>query len=114
VARAGRREPFAALIDPDHPSFFAPATAARIAASAPGPGGPRKPPKDEGAFTRCAWRAWRSKYRWTIERLEALLGTTIRSIHVVGGGSRNALLCQFTADACADRLRRPDRGHRRG
>ena len=39
------------------------------------------------------------KYRWAIERLESFVGTSIRSIHVVGGGSRNALLCQFTADA---------------
>jgi rhamnulokinase len=41
------------------------------------------------------------KYRWAITRLEEILGTTIQAIHVVGGGSRNALLCQFTADACA-------------
>ena len=40
------------------------------------------------------------KYRWAVERLEEILGTTIRTIHVVGGGARNALLCQFTADAC--------------
>jgi rhamnulokinase len=40
------------------------------------------------------------KYRWTIERLESILGTTIKTIHVVGGGTKNTLLCQFTADAC--------------
>ena len=40
------------------------------------------------------------KYRWAIERLERILGTTIRAVHVVGGGTKNALLCQFTADAC--------------
>ena len=40
------------------------------------------------------------KYRWTIERLETILGTAIKTIHVVGGGSKNTLLCQFTADAC--------------
>lgn len=34
-----------------------------------------------------------------IERLEALLARPIPLIHVVGGGSRNALLCQWTADA---------------
>lgn len=39
------------------------------------------------------------KYRWTIERLETILDTKINTIHVVGGGTRNALLCQFTADA---------------
>ena len=57
-------------------------------------------PADEGAFVRCALESLALKYRWTIERLESILGTTIRTIHVVGGGSRNALLCQFTADAC--------------
>ncbi len=40
------------------------------------------------------------KYRWTVEKLEEVLGTKIRTIHVVGGGAKNALLCQFTADAC--------------
>ena len=58
------------------------------------------PPGDEGAFVRCCLESLALKYRWTIERLEAILGTTIRTIHVVGGGSKNALLCQFTADAC--------------
>ena len=41
------------------------------------------------------------KYRWTIERLEAIVGTKIKTIHVVGGGSKNALLCQLAANACA-------------
>jgi rhamnulokinase len=58
------------------------------------------PPRDEGGFVRCALESLALKYRWTIERLEAILGTTIRTVHVVGGGTRNALLCQFTADAC--------------
>ena len=40
------------------------------------------------------------KYRWTVKRLELILSTEIRTIHVVGGGSKNELLCQFTADAC--------------
>ncbi len=99
VAQAGAARPFATLIDPDHPSFFAPGDMpARIAAFCTRTG--QKAPKNEGAFTRCALESLALKYRWTIERLESLLGTTIRSIHVVGGGSRNALLCQFTADAC--------------
>ena len=65
---------------------------------APGPA--RSRPADEGAFVRCCLESLALKYRWTIERLEAILGTTIRTIHVVGGGTRNTLLCQFTADAC--------------
>ena len=39
------------------------------------------------------------KYRWTIERLKSVTGSEISAIHVVGGGARNALLCQMTADA---------------
>jgi rhamnulokinase len=58
------------------------------------------PPIDEGAMVRCCLESLALKYRWTIERLESILGTTIKTIHVVGGGSKNTLLCQFTADAC--------------
>ena len=64
------------------------------------PDRPGAVPADEGAFVRCCLESLALKYRWTIERLEPILGTTIRTIHVVGGGTRNALLCQFTADAC--------------
>jgi rhamnulokinase len=98
--RAGSARPFAALVDPDDASFIAPGDMpTRLAASCARSGQPV--PADEGAFVRCALESLALKYRWTIERLEAILGTTIRTIHVVGGGTRNTLLCQFTADACA-------------
>src|SRR4029077_4016932 len=58
------------------------------------------PPQDEGSVVRCCLESLALKYRWAIDRLEAILGTTITTIHVVGGGTKNALLCQFTADAC--------------
>ncbi len=90
--------PFASLVDPDDPTFFAPGDMpARIAAYCSKTDQPV--PGDEGAFVRCALESLALKYRWTIGRIEAILGTTIRTIHVVGGGTRNALLCQFTADA---------------
>ncbi len=44
-------------------------------------------------------------YRMRLERAERLAGVHVGTIHVVGGGARNALLCQLTADAC----RRPVR-----
>jgi rhamnulokinase len=56
-------------------------------------------PESEGAFVRCALESLALKYRWTLERLEEITGGPIRAIHVVGGGSRNALLNQFAADA---------------
>jgi len=99
LPRAEAARPFAALVDPDDRSFLAPGDMpARLAAFCTRTG--QSPPGDEGAFVRCALESLALKYRWTIERLEAILGTTIRTIHVVGGGSQNALLCQFTADAC--------------
>jgi rhamnulokinase len=41
----------------------------------------------------------RIKHRWVLERLEALLGRRIEAIHIVGGGTKNRLLNQLTADA---------------
>jgi rhamnulokinase len=38
------------------------------------------------------------KYRVVLERLEAASGREIRTIHVIGGGARNVLLCRLTAD----------------
>jgi rhamnulokinase len=40
------------------------------------------------------------RYRWVLGKLEELTGRRLDRIHVVGGGSQNALLCQLTADAC--------------
>jgi rhamnulokinase len=91
-------KPFVSLVDPDDPTFLAPGDMpARLAAYCERTGQPV--PADEGAFVRCALESLALKYRWTIERLEAIVGTRINTIHVVGGGTRNALLCQFTADA---------------
>jgi len=99
IARARASRPFVTLVEPDDPSFLAPGDMpARLAAFAARTGQPA--PGDEGAFVRSALESLALKYRWTIRRVEQILGTTIRAVHVVGGGSRNALLCQFTADAC--------------
>ena len=100
VAMAAAARPFASLVDPDDPSFLDPGDMpARLAAFCARTGQPV--PNNEGAFVRCAMESLALKYRWTIERLERIVGAPIRAIHVVGGGARNALLCQFTADACA-------------
>lgn len=40
------------------------------------------------------------RYRWVVEELERLTERDVTVIHLVGGGSRNALLCQLTADLC--------------
>ena len=99
IARAQVASPFAALVDPDDTSFLAPGDMpARLVAYCKRTG--QVPPPDEGAMIRCCLESLALKYRWAIDRLESILGTTMKTIHVVGGGTKNALLCQFTADAC--------------
>jgi len=99
TARAEAATPFTALVDPDDTTFLAPGNMpARLAAYCKRTA--QTPPADEGAMIRCCLESLALKYRWTIERLESILSTTITTIHVVGGGAKNALLCQFTADAC--------------
>lgn len=98
IPRAEAAAPFRSLVDPDDPSFLAPGDMpTRIAAYCERTGQPV--PDGEGAFVRCALESLALKYRWTVERLEEITGRSIRAIHVVGGGSRNALLNQFAADA---------------
>lgn len=56
-------------------------------------------PETKGAIIRCALESLALKYRWVLERLEEMLGKKITTIHIVGGGCQNQLLCQFAADA---------------
>ena len=99
IARSQAARPFGTLVDPDDAGFFAPGDMpARLMTYCTDQG--QVPPVDEGAMIRCCLESLALKYRWTIERLESILGTSIRMIHIVGGGAKNTLLCQFTADAC--------------
>jgi rhamnulokinase len=57
-------------------------------------------PASIGAVVRCCLESLALKYRWVVEALEGLTGRRVATIRVVGGGSQNATLCQWTADAC--------------
>ena len=57
-------------------------------------------PADPGAIIRCALDSLALRYRWVLERLEELTGKRISTIHIVGGGCQNTLLCQLAADCC--------------
>jgi rhamnulokinase len=99
VRLAEAAPPFVSLVDPDHASFWLPPSMPQALADfcrrsgQPAPGEP-------GAAVRCALESLALKYRWVLERLEELLGKRLDTIHIVGGGSQNAFLCQLTADAC--------------
>ena len=57
-------------------------------------------PKTEGELIRCAYESLALKYREMVGSLEELTGNRIEVIHIVGGGLRNKILNQFTANAC--------------
>ena len=100
TALAQNAQPFQAFVDPDHSSFLSPddmPQAIRDFCAATG----QAVPSDRGTFVRVALESLALKYRVTLENLEKIVGHRLEAIHVVGGGSRNPLLCQFTADACA-------------
>ena len=89
---------FRTLLDPDHPGFLHPEdmTAAiadychRTGQDAPG---------SPSAYARAILESLALKYRFVLERLERLTGTSLATIRVIGGGAQNRLLNQFTADA---------------
>lgn len=56
--------------------------------------------KDPGSLVRSCLESLAWRYRICLEWLEEILGYSLKTIHVVGGGARNRLLCQMTADVC--------------
>ena len=58
------------------------------------------PPDNEGQIIRAALESLALRYRQVLAWLEQLTGGHIKTIHIVGGGTQNKLLCQMTADAC--------------
>ncbi|MFI5756389.1 rhamnulokinase family protein [Streptomyces sp. NPDC051569] len=98
LSRAASAEPFTAVIDPDAPEFLAPGDMpARIAAFCERTG--QRPPADQGALVRTILEALALAHARTLRRAAELAGRDLDVIHLVGGGSRNDLLCQLTADA---------------
>ncbi|GAB3279344.1 rhamnulokinase [Parasphingorhabdus pacifica] len=55
-------------------------------------------PETRGEFVRCILESLAAAYSDSIDQVERLTGRTVSTVHMVGGGSRNALLCQLTAE----------------
>jgi rhamnulokinase len=86
------------VINPDDPVFLPPGDMpGRIAAwlAARGEAVPAGPAET----VRCILDSLALAYRRAITQAQALSGRHADVVHIVGGGSRNALLCQLTADA---------------
>jgi len=90
---------FRSLVDPDKSVFLGPPDMpAAIVEECRRTGQPI--PETEGQFVRCALESLALKYRMVLDWLEELTGVRVEVIHIVGGGTQNQLLNQFTADAC--------------
>jgi rhamnulokinase len=93
---AGEAEPFGAVIDVD--AFLIPGDMpARLAEFCRKTG--QKGPEEPGGVVRMILESLALRYRQVLERLESVVGRDIRTIHIVGGGSKNGLLNHFVAAA---------------
>ncbi|WP_344861055.1 rhamnulokinase family protein [Amycolatopsis ultiminotia] len=99
LAEAEAAPALGAVVDLDAPAFLPPGDMPeRIAAACRDTG--QRPPRTRGELVRCIVDSLALAHRRTVRLAARLTGRTVDVVHVVGGGARNALLCQLTADAC--------------
>jgi rhamnulokinase len=99
LSAAAREPALGTLVDVDDPVFLPPGDMpTRIAAACTASGQPV--PKSPAAFTRCIVDSLALAHRRAVRQACALSGRDVETVHIVGGGARNELLCQLTADAC--------------
>ena len=56
-------------------------------------------PQTYGEWARCIFESLAMKYRFTLDKLARHASFKIKAIHAIGGGTKNHLLCQLTANA---------------
>ncbi len=95
---AAKEPEFTHLVDPDDESFLHPADM-QAAINQFCKKTQQPTPKTPGAYARTVLESLAFKYRQVVDDLERLSQKPIRRIRIMGGGSRNRLLNQFTADA---------------
>ena len=98
VRMAEQAPPFAAWIDPDDPLFLPPGDMpSRIVRYCRQTD--QQAPGEPGAIVRCILESLALKYRYVLESTERLSGCRFNGLHMTGGGIRNTLLCQWSANA---------------
>ncbi|MFE0588382.1 rhamnulokinase family protein [Micromonospora echinospora] len=103
LGAAGREPALRTVVNIDDPRLLAPGTPAdpmpeRVLALADEAGEPT--PTSMPAVVRCVLDSLALAYRRHLRAAVELSDRMVEIVHVVGGGSQNALLCQLTADAC--------------
>lgn len=100
VERAERAKPFVCLLDPNNPAFLNPEDMLKeICAFCARSGQPALDPDDVGQVARIVFESLALAYRRMFRLLADASGLDCGQIHMIGGGIRNTLLTQFTANA---------------
>jgi rhamnulokinase len=94
---AAEARPFLAVIDSDADLFFHPGDMPEKIRKFCAESG-QSVPQSKGEIVRVALESLALKYRLTLAHVEELSGTHLDPIHIIGGGTKNRLLNQFTAD----------------
>jgi rhamnulokinase len=98
VRLASEAAPFRSIFDPNAPEMLPPGDMpARIREYCSRTGQPV--PTTVGEVMRAVYESLALKYRHTLDNLRAVSGRSVAHLHIIGGGSLNALLSQMTADA---------------
>jgi rhamnulokinase len=98
TAAQAQTRSFTSLIDPDYPAFHSPENmVAAIDQYCQRTDQPT--PDSPGAYTKTILESLAFKYRYVLDSLEELIGHRLEAIRIIGGGARNRLLNQYTADA---------------
>jgi len=99
LAAAAQVPPLTSLVDASSEEFLAAGDMPeRIRAACRAAGEPV--PREPREIVRCIVDSLALAHRRALEDAQRLTGLELEVVHLVGGGSRNALLCQATADAC--------------
>ncbi len=98
VDMAKAEKPFQYFVDPDASDFLNPENMVdAISAFCARTG--QKVPENTGQVVRCIFESLAMKYRYTLDMLKRISPHPIEKLHVIGGGSKNAYMCQLTANA---------------
>ena len=89
--------PLRSFIDPDDPAFTPPGDIpGRVREFCRRTGQPV--PETVGQIMRCIYESLALKYRFALDQLSQATGKNFSSLHILGGGTKDGLLCRMTAD----------------
>jgi rhamnulokinase len=99
LQEAASLKPLTWVVNPDDARFLSPGDMpARVRAACAETG--QRPPATPAEVVRCIVDSLAIAHRRVLRQARETSGHDVDVVHVVGGGARNALLCQMTADAC--------------